>query len=898
MSGNYAKLSKSHLVHKVSLEKKILSGLGLALAVLLVMATVIRERTIHNLIKADQWVTHTEKVLKDIARLEAFLARARSASTRYVLDGSERDLEEYKASLAEIPRSLAHLKKVTADNPRQQRRLRELDPLVKAEMAWLAYKVTLATDPDAAQIRRDLLSDSHRQIVQKIKLLLGEMTKEERTLLKRRHEAAEGYASNTEWKLKVGSVFGFLVIGIAGIVVWHGLSARQRSERKFRDLVEAAPDALIITNTEGSIVLVNAQAENLFGYKRAELLGKRLDLLMPERFRGAHRKHQARYYAAPQVRSMGAGLDLFALHKDGHEFPVEIRLGPLETKEGALISAAIRDITERKLAEAALHEAKEAAEAASRAKSEFMANMSHEIRTPMNGIIGMTELIQETELTSEQREYVKMVRQSGESLLTIINDILDFSKVEAGRLDIDSIAFNLRDSTAQTLKALAPRAHEKGLEIAFDIAPEVPEEVVGDPTRLRQILTNLIGNAIKFTEKGEVVVSVAQQERDETHTGLHFVVSDTGIGIPPEKHKVIFDSFTQADSSITRRFGGTGLGLTISAHLVKMMGGRIWVESEVGRGSSFHFTASFSLPTREAFPASFPASQLSPGLRVLVVDDNATQRRILEAMLLRWGAKPSVRSNPEAALDALRQAHALQQPFDLILAEVQMPDADGFTLAESIKANPQLSGAAIILLTSGGQPGDAARCRQLGVTAYLTKPVSQSELRQAILAVLRTSSPGAPPPLVTRHSLREARSQGEGVLSGVRVLLTEDNAVNQALAIALLKKMGIEPVVAGNGAEALAAIEKQSFDVVLMDIQMPEMDGFQAIAAIRSREKLQGGHLPVIAMTAHAMKGDQERCIEAGMDGYVSKPIQRGQLLKAIQEALVVNSKPQGKITS
>ncbi|HTV55402.1 MAG TPA: response regulator [Terriglobia bacterium] len=874
----------------MSLEKKILSGLGLALAVLLITATVIRERTVHGLIEADRWVSHTEAVLKHIARLEVFLTQARSAFTRYALGGSERDLDEYKTSVAEIPPSLARLKELTADNPREQRRLRELNPLVRAEMAWLANTAALAKDPNAAQIRRDVLNESHRQIFQRINLLLREMKNDEQTLLKGRHEAAEGYASNTEWKLKVGSLLSFLVVGIAGLVVWRGLAARQRSEQKFRDLVEAAPDALIITNTEGSIVLVNAQAEKLFGYKRAELLGKRLELLMPERFRAGHRKHRTAYCAAPQVRPMGAGLDLFALHKDGHEFPVEISLGPLETQEGALISAAIRDITERKRAEAALHEAKEAAEAANRAKSEFLANMSHEIRTPMNGIIGMAELIEDTELTSEQREYLNLVKQSGESLLTIINDILDFSKIEAGQLDIDSIAFNLRDSTAQTLKALAPRAHEKGLEIAFDIVPEVPDEIVGDPTRLRQILTNLIGNAIKFTEKGEVIVSVSQQERDETHTRLHFVVSDTGIGIPPEKQKVIFDSFTQADSSITRRFGGTGLGLTISSRLVKMMGGRIWVESEIGRGSSFHFTARFSHQSGEALPASFAASRLSPGLRVLVVDDSAAQLSILDAMLQRWGAKVSLASNPEAALDALRQAHASQQPFDLILADAQIPDVDGFTFAEQIKADPHLNSTAIVLLTSAGQRGDAARCRRVGVSAYLTKPVSQSELLEAVLAVLRTSPPGAPPPLVTRHSLREARSQGEGVPTGLRVLLTEDNAVNQALAIALLKKIGIEPVVAGNGAEALATLEKQPFDLVLMDIQMPEMDGIQATAAIRNREKLEGGHLPVIAMTAHAMKGDRERCIDAGMDGYVSKPIQRSQLLKAIQEALLVKS--------
>jgi len=651
-------------------------------------------------------------------------------------------------------------------------------------------------------------------------------------------------------------------------------------------LMDNLPDYIYAKDTESRFLLTNAAHLAVLGVRRLE------DAVGKTDFAFFSRELAEQYYTDEQaILQSGQPLlnrvERVVDRSGGTRWLLTVK-APVRDRKGSIIGLVgiSRDITALKQTEEALERAKEAAEAANRAKSEFLANMSHEIRTPMNAIMGLTDLVLDSKLRPEQREYLGMVKDSADSLLAVINDILDFSKIEAHKLELDALPFHLHDHVGDTMRSLSLRAELKGLELACRIATDVPEVVIGDPTRLRQVIINLVGNAIKFTERGEVVVSIQGESQTPEEVMLHFAVVDTGIGIPEDKRQSIFDAFAQVDSSTTRKHGGTGLGLSISYQLVAMMGGRIWVESEVGKGSTFHFTARFGTTVSLPAPRGAAEAKSLIDLPVLAVDDNATNRLILQELLTSWRMQPTLVDSGPAALAALEKRAAAGEPFPLVLLDGHMPGMDGFATAWRIRQSPKLAGTMLILLTSAGPPENQTRFREMGIEACLIKPVKQSELLETILLALSRSRPGVEAMAAAVSGERDENAHP------LRILLAEDNPVNQVLTSRLLEKQGHRVTVVHNGREALAAVDEQRFDLVLMDVQMPEMDGLEATALIRRREGPSGEHLPILALTAYAMKGDRQRCLAAGMDGYVSKPIEAAELFQAIGRLLAPRSKP------
>ncbi len=688
--------------------------------------------------------------------------------------------------------------------------------------------------------------------------------------------------------------------------------ALRQARQRLEDIIEFLPDATFVVDRDRRVIAWNRAIEEMTGVRKEEILGQGdhayalafygtrqpiiIDLLdapheqIPEGFDRFERRGET-IFAERFIPSVYGG-------RGAHIF---VAATPLLDAHGQRCGAieSVRDITDRKRAEealqrahdelerrvterttelaqanAALLHAKEQAEAASHAKSTFLANMSHEIRTPLNAVIGMTELVLKSPLTTQQREYLTTVRDSGEALLSVINDILDFSKIEAGKLRLECEPFNLWESLGDTMKSFALRAHQQDLELAYYIHPDVPHLLCGDYGRLRQVVVNLVGNALKFTEHGEVVLEVWQESLSPTSVQLHFCVRDTGIGIPAEKQTAIFETFEQGDASMTRRHGGTGLGLAIAARLVEMMEGRIWVDSDLGQGSQFHFTARLGLSDPDHPLPGAPEPPCLHGLRVLVVDDNATNRRILEEVLRSWEMAPTAVRNADEAVHAMRLAHAAGAPFRLVLTDAHMPRVDGFMLAEQLQQDPEMRSALVMMLTSGDRPDDATRCEQLGIASYLLKPIKQSELLEAIETTLGLAT--------TRSAPVDAADAAARPYGNLRILLAEDSLFNQKLAVALLEREQHTVTVVNNGQEAVEAVATQSFDLVLMDVQMPVLDGLEATAQIRAREADSGAHVPIVAMTAHALKGDRQRCLTAGMDGYVAKPIRPRDLFEAI----------------
>ena len=666
----------------------------------------------------------------------------------------------------------------------------------------------------------------------------------------------------------------------------------RRSEIRLRSVVQNALDAIITVDVDGRIETFNPSAENIFGFSADEVFGQNAKILMPEPYASRFDEFVRNALFGEAAKPFSQKTEILARRKDGAIFPVELSISEIRLGTKKMLLSILHDISERKRFEKELISARERAEKASKAKSEFLANMSHEIRTPMNGIIGMTQLALETNLTPEQKDYLLTVKSSSELLLKLINDILDFSKIEAGKMEIDQFEFRFRDTLADTMRALALQAEEKGLELLFEVAEDVPENLNGDPIRLQQIIVNLVGNAIKFTQHGEILVRSDLWSLENQRVIIHFCVSDTGIGISKDKIDKIFQPFDQADTSTTRRYGGTGLGLSISTRLVELMGGKIWVDSQLGQGSKFHFTLQLGVSQSETPSREIAPVEALQGIKVLVVDDNLTNRKILDGQLSIWGMTVALAENGSKALVIMKEHASKEAPFKVALIDCMMPELDGLQLSSIIRNTPELNGTRIVILSSASQAGGSENREKFGIDAWLVKPVKHSELRTCLLTVLSETRPLSPSAIINNHGKVSGPVHGKNE----KILIAEDNAINRTFALRLLQKAGYQVKCAENGLEVLDLLDKEQFDLILMDVSMPELDGYETTRKIRKIEEQTGRHITIIAMTAHALMEDRGRCLAAGMDDYVSKPVNIKELFEKMDFYFGIGAEPDSRL--
>jgi two-component system sensor histidine kinase/response regulator len=813
----------------------------------------------------------------DMAAMSDLMSDLKDAETGqrgYLLTGRETYLVPYDRAVDTIPRDLLVLGDLAKVEPALASRMQRITVLTSAKLAELAVTIDLRRSGHAESALAVVLTNRGHDTMTEIRSQLGDAEAAVSTGIEQRESGLRERAKSALIAIPAGSAVGLAFLALAAWLVFRDARRREKAEADLAQFFTVSLDMLCIAGFDGYFKRLSPAWQSTLGWSEDELMARPfLSLVHPD-------DREATSAEASKL-AMGAKTISFEnryLGKDGKYRTFEWRSVPSVTKR--TIFATARDTSARRELETELRRARTSAEESSRAKSEFLANMSHEIRTPINGILGMAELLSAMAIGREQIEYVEMIRSSSEALLAIVNSILDFSRVEAGGVELEEKPFDLRESVGDTMRALAIRAHEKKLELAFRIAADVPDSVVGDAGRLRQVLVNLVGNAIKFTASGEIVVSVALEQADSTAVRLRFDVKDTGIGIDSDKQAVVFESFVQADSSIARKFGGTGLGLAICSNLVKLMEGRIWVESHPGKGSTFSFQASFR-PDASGFVARAARIEADlAGLPVLVVDDNDTNQSITMEVLHSWRMKPRAVGSKGAALATLRAASKALERLPLVLVDLNTPKMDGLSLVRHIRQDPGLAELAVIMVWSGADPGMTKQCEALGVTVCLSKPIKQSTLLDGIRAARARRAPSA----AISSAMLSLHVKVDRPLD---LLVAEDNKVNQVILVRMLESSGHRVQLAANGRDAIEASRNQRFDLIFMDVQMPEMSGEAAMAAIRSREAGGPTHVPIIAVTAHALKGDREKCLAMGADGYVSKPIRRAELFAAMDALLV-----------